>query len=139
MQTAGAGRRADQSPEQTATRLIAELTGRLRQREDAETAVEVYKTANWIISQLEEVKDAARDLAQSDMEQRGLDKLDTPTGSAGWTEPQVRQLDEEAWARALTRNRRLMEIQREFERAKRELERAQEPFRELPPSRFYVR
>lgn len=139
MATREPGRRMDRSPEQTATRLVADLTGQLRQNEDAETAIDVYKTANWIIGQLEDVKDAALDLAEKDVEQRGLDKLSTPTGSAGWTEPRVRQLNEEAWARALTKNPQFREIEREYEAAKTALERAQEPFKELPGSRFYIR
>lgn len=133
------GRRFDSSPEQTATRLVAELTGQLRQNEDAETAIDVYKTANWIIGQLEHVKNAAVDLAEKDLEQRGLDKLSTPTGSAGWTEPKTRQLDEDAWARAMGKDPDLREIQREFEAIKATLERAQEPYTELPETRFYIR
>jgi hypothetical protein len=139
MATEEPGRRIDKSPEQTATRLVAKLTGRLRQHEDAETAIDVYRTANWIIGQLEKVKDAALDLAEKDMEQRDLDKLSTPTGSAGWTEPQAKQLDEEAWTRALAKNPRLRQIEREYETAREALERAQEPFEELPASRFYIR
>jgi hypothetical protein len=139
MATRGPGKRIERSPEQMATRLVAELTGRLRQHEDAETAIDVYRTANWIIGQLEEIKDAALDLAEKDMEQRGLDKLSTPTGSAGWTEPKAKQLDEEAWTRALAKNPRLRQIEREYETARTALERAQEPFEELPESRFYIR
>jgi hypothetical protein len=139
MATRGPGKRIERSPEQMATRLVAELTGRLRQHEDAETAIDVYRTANWIIGQLEEIKDAALDLAEKDMEQRGLDKLSTPTGSAGWTEPKAKQLDEEAWTRALAKNPRLRQIEREYETARATLEQAQEPFEELPESRFYIR
>jgi len=139
MVTREPGQRLEKSPEQTATRLVAELTGRLRQNEDAETAVDVYRTANWIMGQLEEVKDAALDLAEKDMEQRGLDRLSTPTGSAGWTEPKAKQLDEEAWTRALAENPQLRQIKREYEAASEALERAQEPFKELPESRFYIR
>ena len=139
MESGEQGRRIETSPEQTATRLVAQLTGQLRQNEDAETAIDVYKTANWIIGQLEGVKDAALDLAEKDVAQRGLDKLSTPTGSAGWTEPKARELDEEAWARALTRNPRLREIEAEYEAARTALERAQESFKELPEPRFYIR
>jgi len=139
MATRGPGERIDRSPEQMATRLVAKLTGRLRQHEDAETAIDVYRTVNWIIGQLEEVKDAALDLAEKDMEQRCLDKLSTPTGSAGWTEPKKKQLDEEAWTRALAKNPRLRQIEREYETARAALERAREPFEELPDSRFYIR
>jgi hypothetical protein len=138
-QTARSAEEAGGHPERTATHLVTELTGELRRHEDAETAIQVYKMANWIIGQMEEVKAKARQLAEADMEQRGLDELDTPTGSAGWTEPQVRQLDEEAWARAMGRNPRLMELQREFEEAEAALEQAREPFKELPEPRFYIR
>ncbi len=139
MQARQSGQTAERSPEQTATRLVAQLTGELRHNEDAETAIDVYRTANWIIGQLEEVKEAALDLAEQDLQQRGIDKLSTPTGSAGWTEPQVRQLDEDAWERALAKNPQLRRIQREFEAAETAIERAQEPFKELPESRFYIR
>jgi hypothetical protein len=127
------------SPQQRATRLVTDLKGELLRNEDAETAVEVYKTANWVISRMEEVKQAALDLARDDMEQRDIEKLDTPIGSAGWTEPKAPQLDETAWARAMAQNRRLREIQRAFEEAEDELERAQEPYKDLPESRFYIR
>jgi len=138
-QPAESARGAARSPEETAGRLVAELSGELRQNEDAETAVEVYKMANWIIGRMEEVKQAALNLAEHDMEQRGLERLDTPTGSAGWTEPKARQLDETAWARAMAKDPRLREIQRTFEEAEGALERAREPYKELPESRFYIR
>ena len=95
--------------------------------------------ANWIIGKMEEVKDAALNLAEEDMKQRGLEKLDTPTGSAGWTEPKTPQLDEEAWARSMGRDPRLMEIQCAYEEAKAALERARQPHTELPEPRFYIR
>jgi hypothetical protein len=123
----------------TAKHLITQLTDDLLRYEDTETAIDVYKTVNWIIRRLEEVKDEALDLAADDMAQRGLDKLDTPTGSAGWTEPQARQLDEDAWTQAMAHDPRLLRIQSEFEGARIMLERAQEPFKQLPESRFYIR
>ena len=125
--------------EAAATRLIALLTSDLRRYENTETAIDVYKTANWIIRRLEEVKSAALDLASEDLAQRGLDKLDTPTGSAGWTEPQAQQLDEDAWTQAMAHDPSLLRIQSEFEGARIMLERAQEPFKQLPESRFYIR
>lgn len=127
------------SPEQTATRLVGELKRDLRHNEDAETAIDVYKTANWIIGQLEDVKEEALQLAEADVDQRGLRDLDTPTGSAGWTEPKVPQLNEEAWAKAMGKNPRLRQIQQAYEAARSELERAQRPYEELPESRFYIR
>ncbi len=127
------------SAEQTATQLVAELRRDLYHNEDAETAIEVYKTANWIIGQLEEVKELAIRLAQADLDQRSLDKLNTPTGSAGWTEPKATQLNEAAWNRELAQNAQLRAIQREYEAAKATLERAQEPYQELPAARFYIR
>jgi len=111
----------------------------LRHNEDAETAIDVYKTANWIIGQLEDVKEEALQLAEADVDQRGLRDLDTPTGSAGWTEPKVPQLNEEAWAKAMGKNPRLRQIQQAYEAARSELERAQRPYEELPESRFYIR
>jgi hypothetical protein len=137
-----AGRRHDPSspsPEQTTTRLVGELKRVLRHNEDAETAVDVYKTANWIIDQMEEVKEEALALAQSDIDQRGLEDLDTPTGSAGWTEPKVSQLNEEAWQKAMGKDPRLRQIQRDYDAARSALERAQRPYKELPESRFYIR
>ena len=137
-----AGRRRDPgspSPEQTATRLVGELKRVLRHNEDVETGVDVYKTANWIIGQLEKVKEEALALAEADIDQRGLENLDTPTGSAGWTEPEVPKLNEEAWQKAMGKDSRLREIQREYDAARSTLERAQRPYMELPASRFSIR
>jgi hypothetical protein len=139
MRSVGQGARNEGSPEQTATQLIAQLSAELRQNEDAETAIDVYKTINWIIGQLEDVKVFALDLAEGDMRQRELETLNTPSGSAGWTEPKTQQLDEEAWERAMSENPRLREIQHAYEAAKARLEGAQEPYMELPESRFYIR
>jgi oligoendopeptidase F len=111
----------------------------LRQNEDAETAIDVYKTINWIIGQLENIKHTALDLAEQDMRQRERETLSTLSGSAGWTEPKTQQLDEEDWERATSESPRLREIQREYEAAKARLESAQEPYMELPESRFYIR
>ncbi|MFP3895991.1 MAG: hypothetical protein ACLFV5_04005 [Anaerolineales bacterium] len=139
MRSARQGARDEGSPEQTATQLIAQLSTELQQNEDAETAIDVYKTINWIIGQLEDVKESASDLAERDMRRRELDTLNTPNGSAGWTEPRTQQLDEEAWERATYEDPRLREIQRTYEAAKARLEGAQEPYMELPEPRFYVR
>jgi hypothetical protein len=119
--------------------LIAQLTDQLRHNEEAETAIDVYRTANWIISQLESVKAEALRLAEQDMQQRGLDALRTSSGSAGWTEPKARQLNEDAWAKAVAGNPHLREILRQHEAARETLEQAQQPFMELPESRFYIR
>ena len=80
--------------EQTGKQLIAQLTEQLTQYEEAETAISVYKTANWIISQLEEVKHSALTLAEQEMRQKGLEVLKTLLGSAGWTKPQAKHLNE---------------------------------------------
>ncbi len=139
MRSTSQGARGEGSPEQTTTQLIAQLSTELRQNEDAETAIDVYKTINWIIGQLEDVKESALDLAERGMKRRELDTLSTPSGSAGWTEPRKQQLDEEAWERATSENPRLREIQRAYEAAKAQLEGAQEPYMELPEPRFYIR
>jgi hypothetical protein len=125
--------------ERTATELVAQLNARLAQYEDAETAISVYKMANWLINRLAEVKEAALDLAEHDMRDRSLDALQTPVGSAGWTEPKATQLDEEAWREALSADRRLLEIQRAYDQAQGALEQAQGPYCELPESRFFIR
>jgi hypothetical protein len=119
--------------------LIAHLQAQLNEQEDAETAIATYKTVNWIIDQLEAVKQAALALAQADMEQRGRDALKTPFGSAGWTKPEVKQLDEAAWIKALGADSALWRIQREFDAAQATLRQAQEPYRALPDPRFFIR
>lgn len=86
----------DQGVERTARELISQLNEMLAQNEDAETAVAVYKTANWVIGELDEVKGSALELAEQDMRQRDLDNLKTAAGSAGRTEPKAKQLDEQA-------------------------------------------
>ncbi|MDQ4076779.1 MAG: hypothetical protein M3220_11115 [Chloroflexota bacterium] len=125
--------------EETTRELIAQLTEQLAQNEDAESAIDVYKRANWIISQLDEVKDSALELAQQDMEARGLEHLKTPAGSAGWTEPRARQLNEQAWMAALAQEPRFMRLQREFDAAEAALRQAQEPYQALTESRFFIR
>jgi ribosomal protein L11 methylase PrmA len=129
----------EQTADQIARQLISQLTGKLAQHENAESAIDVYKTANWIISELDEVKETALDLAQRDMQQRGLDALRTPAGSAGWTEPKAKQLNEQAWTEALAKDPHLIKFQRDFDVAKATLEQAQEPFMELPEARFFIR
>jgi hypothetical protein len=125
--------------EEIMTELLAELRSDLAQEEDAERAVEVYKVANWIISQLEELKESALKLAEQDMQQRNLTSLKTLDGSAGWTVPRARQLHERAWKEALVSDSRLMDIQRQFDLAQAVLDKAQEPFMELPEPRFFIR
>ena len=124
--------------EEPEKQLIAHLTEQLTQQEDAETAIAVYKTANWIISQLEEVKDSALALAEQEMRQQGLEALKTLFGSAGWTRPQARRLNEAAWQAVLAREPELMKIQHEFDLAQAVLQRAQASYLELPEPRFFI-
>lgn len=125
--------------EQTARQLINELTEVLARNEDAESAVAVYKIANWIVNELESTKDAALNLAEQDMQERQLSHLRTPSGSAGWTEPRARQLNEQAWLEAMTQEPRLMKLQREHDVARAALEQVQEPYMETPEPRFFIR
>lgn len=129
----------EQNIQQTARQLINQLKEQLSRHEDAETAIDVYNSANWVISQLDEVKSICLDLAEQDMEQRGLDYLKTPEGSAGWTEPRTRVLDEKSWLAALTEDPELRRIQREYDQAEARLEQAQEPYKKLPEPRFFIR
>jgi hypothetical protein len=119
--------------------MVSGLHKLLSDAEDAETGISIYKQTNWIIYQLEGVKDQALALAEQDMRRRELETLKTPVGSAGWTEPRAPQLDEKSWRLAMAEDPRLMEIQQAFDQAKAILERVQEPFTDLPDSRFHIR
>ncbi len=129
----------EQTPEQTGNELIAQLRGQLSQHEDAGMAIAVYKTANWIISQLEEVKNSALLLAEQDMQANGQESLKTAAGSAGWTENKARVLNEPAWREAMLRDENLLQLQRTYDMTAAALEQAQEPYTELPPPRFFIR
>jgi hypothetical protein len=129
----------ERTAEEIVTELLADLRSELAQEEDAERAIEVYKMANWIISQLDELKESALKLAEQDMQQRNLTSLKIMAGSAGWTVPKAKQLNERAWKEALVSDSRLMDIQRQFDLAQAVLDKAQEPFTGLPESRFFIR
>ncbi|HEX2981505.1 MAG TPA: hypothetical protein VHO48_14655 [Anaerolineaceae bacterium] len=104
-----------ENAEQLTERLTAELRRILAECEDAESAVDVYKTINWAINQVEQVKQEALDLAEQDMLQKGQEDLKTPSGSAGWTDPKVAQLDEDAWRQALAKDANLERRESRFE------------------------
>jgi hypothetical protein len=124
--------------EDTARQLISQLTEILARNEDAESAIAVYKTANWIISELESTKETGLNLAEQDMQERELSHLRTPAGSAGWTEPRARQLNEQVWLEAMARDTRLMRIQRDYDAARAALEQVQEPYMDTPEPRFFI-
>ena len=125
--------------EDTARQLINQLTEILARNEDAESAIAVYKTANWVISELESTKETGLNLAEQDMQERELSHLRTPAGSAGWTEPRARQLNEHVWLEAMARDTRLMRIQRDYDAARAALEQVQEPYMDTPEPRFFIR
>jgi len=125
--------------EDIARQLINQLTEILARNEDAESAIAVYKTANWIISELESTKETGLNLAEQDMQERELSHLRTPAGSAGWTEPRARQLNEQVWLEAMARDTRLMRIQRDYDAARAALEQVQEPYMDTPEPRFFIR
>jgi hypothetical protein len=116
-----------------------ELTQKLAQYEDAETAIAVYREANHIISQFEEIKQAALNLAESELRSTGETSYKTAIGSCGWTQPKTRQLDKDAWQAAVADDSDLSAIQTNFNRAKSLLEKAQEPFTRLPEGRFFIK
>lgn len=125
--------------DQVVAQLIAQLRAQLAEEEDAEMAIAVYKKANWAESLLEEVKHTALILAQQDMEQRGIDALKTAVGSAGWTKPEARQLQEQQWLAALTGDAKLLQLQRAFDLAQGALHQAQDAYMALPEPRFFIR
>lgn len=129
----------EHTPEAMASDVIMLLQQGLAHQEDAETAIAVYKLCNWIISELDSIKRDALALAEQDLTAKGLPALRTPAGSAGWTEPEVKQLDEAAWRNALAHNPALMERQRAFDLAQAGLQQAQAPYFKLPPPRFFIR
>ncbi len=116
-----------------------ELLQKLTQYEDAETAIAVYREANFIIAQLEDVKKAALNLAESELRSTGETGRKTPFGSCGWTQPKTRQLDKDAWQAAVAEDSDLSAIQMNFNRARSLLEKAQEPFLRLPEGRFFIK
>lgn len=126
-------------PEAVASDVITLLQQGLAQQEDADTAIAVYKLCNWIINELDHVKRDALTLAEQDLTAKGQATLRTPAGSAGWTEPEVKQLDEAAWRSALAQNPALLERQRAYDQAQAALQQAQAPYLKLPPSRFFIR
>lgn len=127
------------TPEAIANDVITLLQQGLAQQEDAEAAIAVYKLCNWLIGELDRVKRDALALAEQDLAAKGQAALRTPAGSAGWTEPEIKQLDETAWLHALAQNPALMERQRVFDLAQAALQQAQMPYLKLPPSRFFIR
>jgi hypothetical protein len=129
----------EQSLDTQAQRLIEQLQVKLARGEDVEAAIDVYKTVNWIIDRLQDVKTDALDLAEQDMRQRDLRSLKTRAGSAGWTEPKAKQLDEGAWEKALKHDPYLRQVQERYARAQAALEEAREPFMQLPEPRFFIR
>lgn len=129
----------ERTSEAVADELVTLLGHQLAQQEDAETAIAVYKLCNWIISQLEIVKHDALSLAEQDLQERAMTALRSPVGSAGWTQPEVKQVDEAAWLAALAQHPTLMERQRAFDLAQAALQQAQAPYLKLPASRFFIR
>lgn len=126
-------------PEVAAEELVTLLQQQFAQHEDAETAIAIYKLCNWIIGQLDTVKQNALKLTEQELTAKGLSSVKTSIGSAGWTQPEVKQLDEAAWLTALAQNPALMERQRAFDLAQAALQQAQTPYLKLPGSRFFIR
>ncbi len=129
----------ERKPETVASELIHSLQQMLGTQEDADTAIAIYKLCNWVNSQLETVKQEALTLTEQELTAKGMPAIKTPIGSAGWTQPEVKQLDEAAWFAALAQNPTLMERQRAFDLAQAALQQAQAPYLKLPGSRFFIR
>lgn len=119
--------------------LVVDLNTRLADAEDAETAIAIHEMATWLISQLEDVRQSASELAEKDMKRREVESLKTPVGSAGWTRSVEEQLDENAWRAALAQNATLADLQRRFEAVRVALRQAQKPYMESPSPEFRIR
>ena len=128
----------EQTSELGLKRTVLELERKLDEAGDAETAVAVYKSADWIIDQLEVVKERARALAEEDLKDRREDSVSTPVGSAVWAEPDEAPVDEEAWQEALARDASLQRLVRDFEEAQAALEKARAGYRRAPEQRLVV-
>ena len=115
-------------PELNAREPMYSLRQKLAEAQDAETAIAIYKEADEIRRQLEEIQTSARDLAQQDMQARGLESLQTPVGQAHWQQPEEPVLDQTAWAEAVAEDPALRNMQRDVELAYEELREAQAPF-----------
>lgn len=116
-----------------------ELTQKLTQHEDADTAIAVYKEANFIIGQYEEVKKAALNLAENELRLSGEAERKTIAGSCGWTKPKAKKLNEIKWRDAIKDDRELQRLEYQFNQLKSDLEEAQLPYMELAESRFFIR
>lgn len=106
---------------------------------DAETAIAVYRQANVTINELKRIKELCLDLAQSELRANGETHRATVLGSAGWSQPKTPRLDKGAWEHAAALEPDLAKIQADFDRAKKLLEVAQEPFMVLPEPAFFIR
>lgn len=126
-------------PEVVASELVTLLQQQLTEYEEAETAIAIYKLCNWVIGQLDLIKQEALTLTEQELTARGMPALKTPIGSAGWTQPEVKQLDEAAWLAALAQDPELRGRQRAFDLAQAALQQAQTPYLKLPASRFFIR
>jgi hypothetical protein len=113
----------------------------LNRFEDVKSAIAVYREANAIIKEYQQVKEIALDLARSDMEADGVLHHKDDFGSAGWTEPKRVKLDEHRWQSIIKTDPEMKILQREADAAAENLRRAQEDQGcfVLPESRFFIR
>lgn len=118
---------------------VIELAQKLAQYEDADTAIAVYKEASLLIGQLEDVKQSALSLAESELRSTGEVSRKTIVGSCGWTSPKTKQLNKAAWQSAIAESADLTAVQVNFNRAEETLKKAQEPFMVLPEGRFFIK
>lgn len=116
-----------------------ELTQKLTQYEYVDTAIAVYKEANFIIGQYDEIKKNCLSLAENELMSTGEVHRKSIVGSCGWTEPKTKKLNEAKWRRAVNQNKELMKLEDEFERIRNSLSLAQAEFMELPEGRFFIK
>ena len=116
-----------------------ELVVLLKQYEDVESAILVYKEASAVMKQYEPVKAMARGMVEQMLRSTGESHVTTQAGTAGWTHPKTPKLDQEAWDKAMLEVPLCQGAQNAFDNSKHNLEQLQQPYMKMPDPTFVIR
>lgn len=108
------------------------LLEKLAEYGDTESAVAIYLEAAALEKRLAEVKDIARGRIETYLRETGEVKFACQAGSAVYTQPKMPKLDTKAWKNMVLRDPVLANVQRQYDIAADNLDKAQEPFKALP-------